>query len=80
MTVMSPAEAIDAELAGAGLGGEFGGMADSLATPTYGTMLCVTLAYQGGLALYLRRRAAAAQAHVDEAPDWAREAVEALGD
>ena len=34
----------------------------------------------GGLALYFRRRAAAAQAHVDEAPDWAREAVEALGD
>lgn len=80
MTVLNPADALDEQLAAAGLGKDYGGLADSLSRLVYGTMLCVTLAYQGGLALYFHRRVAAAQAYRDEVPDWARQAVEALGD
>jgi len=80
MTVLDPVDALDAQIAAAGLENPYAGLGASISQIVYATMLCVTLAYQGGLALYFHRRAAAAQAYRDEVPDWARQAVESLGD
>ncbi|MEZ6014915.1 MAG: hypothetical protein R3F49_07375 [Planctomycetota bacterium] len=80
LTVLRPSGAeLQAELGDtSALGIDVAAMTNSISSLLYGTLLAVTLVYQGGLALYFRRRAPLAERYVRESPAWARETVEGL--
>ncbi len=62
--------------AGGALGGlDIKGMASSLTNPVYATVIAVTLLYQGGMALYYRKRRADVERFVGEIPEWARDLI-----
>lgn len=61
-----------------GLELDFDELADAVNTTMYCTFLLVTLAYQGGMALYFQRRARVVASYLAETPAWARETVESM--
>lgn len=61
------------------LGVDIEGMADSLNTMVYATLIAVAVLYQGGYARYYLARRADLAAYRDSTPEWAREIVEQLG-
>lgn len=56
------------------------GLTDSLTTLTYSVVIAVTLLYQGGMALYFRRRGPLLLQYLAQTPDWAREVLAGLGE
>jgi len=53
-------------------------LASAFTTTLYCAFLLVTLAYQGGMALYFRRRGPLVASYLAESPAWARATVESL--
>ena len=62
----------------AGMGPELVELADVVHRSLYTGFLCLTLLYQGGLALWFSRVRPLAERYLSEAPEWARETVESL--
>ncbi|MFT5734187.1 MAG: hypothetical protein ACJA2W_002303 [Planctomycetota bacterium] len=54
------------------------GLTKSIHTVLYSTLLIVAVLYQGGLALYFRRRVPLAEQYQREVPEWARETLGSL--
>ena len=61
-----------------GLDVDFDELADAFTTTLYCAFLLVTLVYQGGMALYFRRRGPMVASYLAESPAWARTTVETL--
>ncbi|HEX5053979.1 MAG TPA: hypothetical protein VFZ65_19530 [Planctomycetota bacterium] len=53
-------------------------LADSMARAWYGTVIAVSLLYQGGMARYFQRRGADVTKYVGGVPAWARKFVESM--
>jgi len=53
-------------------------LVDAMARVLYGTVIAVSLLYQGGMALYFLRRAPLVERHAREVPEWARETLAKL--
>jgi len=71
--------ALGDQLADAGdVGVELDALLDSVNAAVYCIFLGVALVYQGGLALYFKRRRPALERYLAETPDWARATIEAL--
>lgn len=62
----------------AGMGPELVELADVLHRSLYAGFLCLTLLYQGGLALWFSRVRPLAERYLSETPAWVRETVESL--
>ena len=54
------------------------GLTDALTSMTYSIVIAVTLLYQGGMALYFRRRGPLLLDYLSQTPGWAREVVAGL--
>jgi hypothetical protein len=79
LTLMSEGADLQAQVGDTGaLGLDIGALAESLNTLVYSCVLAVTLIYQGGLALYFKRRQPLLERYLAEAPEWARTTVESL--
>ncbi|RKY18758.1 MAG: hypothetical protein DRQ55_12510 [Planctomycetota bacterium] len=63
-----------------GLGVDIEALAQSLNTAVYATVIAVALVYQGGMARYFLRRRQMIAVYRAQAPAWARQIVEQLGE
>lgn len=79
LTVLREIDPQMAELDTSNLGIDVGELADTLTTTVYATFIAVTLLYQGGMSLYFKRRLPMCERYLAEAPEWAREVVESMG-
>ncbi|QDV07926.1 hypothetical protein Poly30_34610 [Planctomycetes bacterium Poly30] len=77
LTPETTALSLDPRLARAS-GGDLDGLVDAVHGILFGSLLLVTLLYQGGMALYFRRRIPAAERYQRETPDWARATLGSL--
>ena len=66
------------ELIKARLEVDVAGLVDAIAGAVYGGVVVISLLYQGGMALYFRRRAPAMERYAREVPRWARETLAKL--
>lgn len=60
------------------LGIDLRSLADSISQTWYATVISVSFLYQGGMALYFRRRLEALTSYRQAVPKWAREIVESM--
>jgi hypothetical protein len=66
------------EMLGDSAGVDVAGLVDAIASAVYGSVIVISLLYQGGMALYFRRRVALVERYAREVPAWAREALAKL--
>lgn len=78
MTILRANTAAELEMFGDSAGVDVAGLVDEIASAVYGSVIVVSLLYQGGMALYFRRRAPLVERYVSEVPGWARETLAKL--
>lgn len=78
MTLLRASTATDLEMLGDSAGVDVAGLIDALAGAVYGGVIVISLLYQGGMALYFRRRAPIVERYAREVPEWARETLAKL--
>jgi hypothetical protein len=72
MTILRGTSATDLEMLGDSTGVDVAGLVDAIAGAVYGSVILISVLYQGGMALYFRRRAPIVEAYARETPEWAR--------
>jgi hypothetical protein len=80
LTVLpGPREVLQQQLGGTKeLGLDVQKIANSISTIWYTTAIAISVLYQGGMALYFRRRRSDVTRYLEEAPAWAREVVDSM--
>ena len=66
------------EMLGESAGIDVADLIDAMARVVYGSVIAVSLLYQGGMALYFLRRAPLVERNARETPEWARETLAKL--
>jgi len=72
MTFLRASSATDLEMLGDSAGVDVAGLVDAIAGAVYGGVILTSLLYQGGMALYFRRRTPIVETYAREVPEWAR--------
>jgi hypothetical protein len=78
MTFLRASMSSELETLSDSAGVDVAGMVDALAGAVYGGVIVISLLYQGGMALYFRRRAPIVERYAHEVPQWARETLAKL--
>jgi hypothetical protein len=72
MTILRAGTSADLEMLGDSAGVDVAGLVDAVAGAVYGGVIVISLVYQGGMALYFRRRLPIVERYANEVPEWAR--------
>jgi hypothetical protein len=72
MTILRASSSAELEMLGDSAGVDVAGLVDAIAGAVYGSIIVISLLYQGGMALYFRRRAPLVERYAREVPEWAR--------
>ena len=72
MTILRANTSAELEMLGDSAGVDVAGLVDAIAGAVYGGVIVVSLLYQGGMALYFRRREPIVERYAREVPEWAR--------
>lgn len=78
MTILRAGTSAELERLGDSAGVDVAGLVDAIAGAVYGSVIVISLLYQGGMALYFRRRAPVVERYAREVPQWARETLAKL--
>lgn len=78
MTVVGANTSADLEMLGESAGIDVADLIDAMARVVYGSVIAVSLLYQGGMALYFLRRSPLVERNAREIPEWARETLAKL--
>ena len=78
MTFLRASTSGELEMLGDSAGIDVAGLVDALAGAVYGGVIVISLLYQGGMAMYFRRRGPVVERYVREVPGWARETLAKL--
>jgi len=78
MTVLRANTSAELEMLGESAGIDVADLVDAMVRVVYGTVVVMSLLYQGGMALYFLRRAPLVERNAREVPEWARETLAKL--
>jgi hypothetical protein len=78
MTLLRTNTAAELEMFGDSAGIDVAGLIDTIAGAVYGSVILISVLYQGGMALYFRRRGPVVERYVREVPGWARDTLAKL--
>jgi hypothetical protein len=78
MTFLRAGMSSELETLGDSAGVDVAGLVDTIAGAVYGGVILISVLYQGGMALYFRRRGPIVERYVREVPGWARETLAKL--
>lgn len=78
MTFLRASTSAEWETLGESAGVDVAGLVESITGLVYGSVIAISLLYQGGMALYFRGRLPLVERYAREVPPWARETLAKL--